>query len=235
LTENHIPPQAVGNFDHWNAQSYLTVSAADRELFYGRRFNGGLRFKTLCAECNNGLGGKEDKAIINFFERVRKLLNSRVILLSRMQVPARPNQILAHLVSANESGVPSAFDVEARELFFGKKSLSLSSWNLFYWIYLCPNLFLMRNAYYTVWHPTVTVTPIQVLKFFPLAFMFTQEPWFFGLPNMRSFLRSEDDEVVDLPVELQAKDGHPVWPVVPESINSILLAGNSFGLIGEKE
>jgi len=39
LTQNHIPTEAVGNFDRWNAQSYLTASTANRDLFYGRRFN----------------------------------------------------------------------------------------------------------------------------------------------------------------------------------------------------
>ena len=228
----------MGNHDRWNAKSYLTTSTANTDLFFGRRFNGGVRFRTLCSDCNNGLGGREDKAIGAFFERIRKLVESPLIIESNVNVMAKPNLIyrglLAHLVSANDNGVPSGFDLEARELFFGKRNLNQSSWNLFYWMYTGSKLFLMRDAYHTVWHPRVKLVPIHVLKFFPLAFMFTQEPWFLGLPNMRLFLRPKDVEEIDVPIDLGRRDTHPFWPVTASPHNMILLGGNSFGLIGER-
>jgi hypothetical protein len=240
LTENHVPPEAVGNFDRWNAQSFLTASAAvNRDLYFGRRFSGGLRFRTICAECNNRLGGTRDKAIIAFFNEVRKLVESRLILRSIIHVSARPNHIykglLAHLVSANENGIPTAFDLEARDVFFGKRELAWSSWNLFYWIYDAHELFLMRNAYYTTWHPTVEVKPLVLLKFYPLAFMFTQEPLFMGFPNLKTFLRARDDEEVEIPLDLSRRDKHPFWPATATPNNIILLGGDSFGLIGAKD
>jgi hypothetical protein len=93
----------------------------------------------------------------------------------------------------------------------------------------------MRNAYRAIWHPTVELHPIHVLKFYPLAFMFTQEPWFYGLPNMRSFLRARDDEEVNVPIELSRSESHPFWPVTAEPNNLILLGGDSFGLIGARD
>lgn len=239
LTENHVPPESVGNYDRWSARSYLTASTANTDLIVGRRFHNGLRFKTLCADCNNGLGGKEDKAIGDFYEQTRKLVESSLIIRFTVQVTARPNQIyrglLAHLVSANDNGVPSAFDLEARELFFRRKDLKLSSWNLFYWLYVGPQLFLMRHAYHTRWFPTVEVVPIHVLKFYPLAFMFTQEPWFLGLPNMRSFLRPRDEDEFDVPLDVGRRDAHPHWPATASRSNMILLGGDSFGLVGKRD
>jgi hypothetical protein len=78
LTDDHIPPESVGNFDRWNARSYLAASTANKDLISGRRFHGGVRFRTLCADCNNGLGGKEDKTIAAFFAGVKKLVESRM-------------------------------------------------------------------------------------------------------------------------------------------------------------
>jgi hypothetical protein len=140
LTENHIPPEAVGNDGFWIGRSYLTAASQGGEIFRGRAFRGGLRFRTLCRDCNTGLGGREDRAIIDFFDRVRKRLESRIITTAIVRVPAKPNLIyrglLAHLISANDSGVPCLFDTEARDIFFGRRHIRLSSWNLFYWMFV---------------------------------------------------------------------------------------------------
>ena len=140
----------------------------------GRRFNGGVRFRTLCGDCNNGLGGKEDKTIAAFFESVRKLVELRIILTSTMKNTTKPNQLykglMAHLVAANDNGIPTAFDIEARDLFFGRKPLQLSTWSLFYWVFVGPQLFIMRNAYHTVWHPRVRVARADLAQTLPARF-----------------------------------------------------------------
>ncbi len=173
LTDDHIPPESVGNFGRWEARSYLAASTANQDLLYGRRFNGGVRFRTLCADCNNRLGATEDKTVAAFFESIRKLIESPIILTSTLKVTTKPNQLykglLAHLVAANDNGIPNSFDVEARELFWGRRPLLSSTWSLFYWIFVGPELFIMRNAYHTVWHPTVEVRAIMLLKLYPLA------------------------------------------------------------------
>jgi hypothetical protein len=237
LTEDHIPPGAVGNDGRWIAHSYLTTASADKELIFGREFRSGIRFRTICADCNNKLGGREDKALTNFFEKTSKLLNSPLILTSTMRIPAKPNLIyravLAHLIAANDSGVPTAFDIEGRNIFNGKQNLRLSSWSLFYWIYNGPSIFVMRNAYYTIWHP-LEIVPIQILKCYPLAFVFAQKPWFGGLPNLLQFVQSRDDEEIELPLLMGARENHETWPAVPVGNTSILLAGDSFGFVGNR-
>lgn len=109
----------------------------------------------------------------------------------------------------------------------------MSSWSLFYWIYTGPSIFVMRNAYYTVWHP-LEIVPIQILKCYPLAFMFVQKPWFGGLPNLLQFAQSKDDQEVELPILIYARDNHEAWPIVPVGNTLMLMAGDSFGFIGNK-
>jgi hypothetical protein len=216
----------------------MAATTADKELFFGRRFRGGVRFRTLCADCNNGLGGKEDKALIDFSQRIRRLVESPIRMAPWATISAKPNLIyrglLAHLVSANDRGIRTRFDIDARRLFFRKLPLGLSPWSLFYWVYGGASLFLMRNAHYAIWSPRVKVVTMQIIKIYPLAFMFVQEPWFLGVPNMRSFLWRKDEEEVDLPIELRRSDSHPHWPASVSEGNSILLGGGSFGLIGER-
>jgi hypothetical protein len=142
-----------------------------------------------------------------------------------MKVTTRPNKLykglMAHLVAANDNGIPNPFDMEARELFFGRRALRWSTWSLFYWVFTGPELFIMRNAYHTIWHPTVELRPMMLLKLYPLAFMFVQEPWFIGVPNMRLFLRDRDDEDAEIPIELWRKDSHPFWPAVVTPTTSL--------------
>jgi hypothetical protein len=239
LTEDHIPPESVGNFDRWNARSYMNASTANQELTYGRRFPGGIRFKTLCADCNNGLGAKEDKTIAAFFRDVKKLLESRIILTPTMKITTRPNELykglMAHVVAANDNGIPTAFDTEARDLYFGRKPLLLSTWSLFYWVFLGPELVIIRNVHHAVWHPTVQLRTMMLLKIYPLAFMFIQEPWAFGLPNMRMYLGARDDEEKEVPIQLWRVDNHPFQPAVADRNNMMLLGADTFGLVGTRD
>ena len=63
--------------------SYMTIAAKDQDLYFGRRFRGGFRLKTLCADCNSKLGASEDKALAKFFEAVRKLVETPILLTTR--------------------------------------------------------------------------------------------------------------------------------------------------------
>lgn len=228
LTENHVPPEGVGNSDRWIAQSYMTTVAAKPDMYFGRHFPGGIRFRTLCKACNSSLGGSEDKALIDFYERVRRLLDSPLQIPGTMQIPAKPNLIvrglMAHIASANDSGIPTPFDGEARDIFLGKRSLRLSSWNLYYWIYLGEEMFLMRSAFLGKWHP-LELTEIQLLKAPPLAFMFARKSRFYGLPNMVQFVQNRDDAEIDVPIILNRRDQNPVWPAVAERDQIIFLGG----------
>jgi hypothetical protein len=106
---------------------------------------------------------------------------------------------------------------------------------LFYWVFTGPQLFIMRNAYHAVWHPRVELRALVLLKLYPMAFMFVQEPWFMALPNLRMYLQPRDDMDAEVPIELARKDRHPFWPAVAERNNLNMLGGDSFGLDGERD
>jgi hypothetical protein len=64
--------------------------------------------------------------------------------------------------------------------------------------------------------------------------MFAQKPWFAGLPNLLQFVRPRDDEEIELPIVMYARDNHEAWPVVPIGNTMMLMGGDSFGFIGNK-
>jgi hypothetical protein len=75
---------------------------------------------------------------------------------------------------------------------------------------------------------------IQILKCFPLAFMFAQKPWFGGLPNLLNFVQHRDEEEIELPILMRARENHQAWPAVPHGNTLMLMAADSFGFIGCK-
>ncbi len=238
LTDNHVPPEGVGNFGSWMAQSYLTASAADKELFYGRKFRGGIRFRTICRDCNSSLGGTEDKELIRLYEQAQKFVNSSLIVPSITTLSIRPNLIarglFAHMVSANDNGVPCPFDIEARDIFFSRRPLRFSSWNLFYWVYEGDEIFVMRSAFLATATSPVQLHEVYIVKAPPLAFMFARRPNFCGLPNMMNYIQSRDQDEVEVPIVLGLRDPYASWPVVAYGNQFIMLGGASYGVIAQK-
>jgi hypothetical protein len=221
------------------ARSYMTAVTANRDLYFGRRFQNGVKFRTLCADCNNSLGGREDKAIGNFFDSVRRVVESPIVVTPTMKITAQPNLIykglLAHLVSANDSGVPSGFDEDARGVFLGTLALRQCPWNMFYWNYLGDTSFLMRGTYLAPLSQPIRLIPMYILKFFPLAFLVTTEPWFLGLPNMRAFLQKQDEAAFDVPVQFSRYDTDAVWPARTSDRSVIFMGGSAYSLLGFRD
>lgn len=239
LTDDHVPPEGVGNFDRWRGLSYMTKMSGNDQEIGSRRFPSGIRFKTICADCNNRLGGREDKALIDCYESVRKIVESPLLLSPLMQIPAKPNLIIrslfAHIAAANDDGQPSRFDDEARAIFNNKKSLRLSSWNLFYWVHLGKDLFLARSLFHTTWSPVVEVHEMFILKMYPLAFLFIKKPTFFGLPNLMKFIQSRDEEDAEIPLFPYVSENHPVWPAYTSDNSAIMFGRNAYGLVAQRD
>lgn len=176
---------------------------------------------------------------MDFYSRVRKIVESPLLLSPVVRIPAKPNLIIrslfAHMAASNDGGRPSFFDEEARAIFRNKRSLRLTSWNLFYWIYLGKDLFLARSLFRTVWSPLLEVHEMFILKMYPLAFLFIQKPIFHGTANLIKFVQSRDDVEVEVPLLLFLNENHPVWPAYTSNTNSIMFGGNAYGLVARQD
>lgn len=236
LTENHVPPESVGNAGLLLAQSYIVASTVRNSQHFPRKFANGLRFRTLCRDCNSRLGGGPDKEIMRFYQAVEKIVQTPFSVPHIVMIAARPNLILkgffAHFVSATERRMDSPFDIDARDLFFGRKNLRQTKFNLFYWIYLGASQFLIRDAFLGDFSRGMRVTWTQVIKIFPLGVIIADQPSFRGLPNLRNYQQPRDDQETEVPLLVFARESHPTWPIHPDNSNVVLLGGaGSSGLI----
>lgn len=237
LTDSHILPRSAGNQRAFLAEGFLTSVTAKEDEPLKRRFTNGVSFRTLCASCNSALGGSEDKEISCLFQRVRRTLQSPLKMMPElMTFEVRPNLIfravLAHLVSANDSGVPSHFDNEVRAIFQGKKSLRETWINVFCWTYTGKWLTVVRDVAVTEFvgrgnDPDV----LQVLKFRPLGFAITPNAKFRNRTRLNDYLLPHESLVTSLPIRLSPQDRHPHWPATTGETGIMLSGGSSGGLV----
>jgi hypothetical protein len=70
---------------------------------------------------------------------------------------------------------------------------------------------------------------LQVLKIYPLPFVFTDAPHFYGLPNMMQFIRFRDEEETELPLFLHRRENKPVFPAYAAADKIIFAGGTRSG------
>ncbi len=124
--------------------------------------------------------------------------------------------IFAHLISANDASIPSAFDVEARDVYFGKIDLRQTRLNVFYWLYLGTGHLIMRDVILARYQTApMRIAWTQLLKLFPIGIAVTDAASFYGFPNLRQFNTPRDDDEVEIPFFFDRYESNPVWPAMP--------------------
>jgi len=237
LSEAHIFPKSVGNKGPFLAKGFMTSSIASNSRILNRRFINGVCFKTLCAECNNNIGGKEDKELSEFFAAVRCYIFSKLpIKPSLAHFKVRPNvlikAVLVHLLSANDRGVPSLFDEEVRAIILSSKNLRETKLRVFYWPYTGKWLTVVRDISVTENVQKIQNSDwLQVIKLKPLGFAVTDSCEFRGLPCLNNFITNHDSQTIEIPININRIDKDRHWPA-ETSINGLMLSGdNTSGFI----
>ena len=209
-------------------------------MYFPRHFKGGLKFKTLCADCNSKLGGREDMALQSFFEQVRKLVEAPILLGTPViKVVAKPNLLfrglMAHLASANDSGMPCAFDDEAREVYFSKGPLGKARGTSCPWLYLGQPQSLhdaQRVLHDMASHgKSITHVPAQAL---PACLPSFAGYLVHGVSGHRKFICPRDEGEAELPIQVFQYDADAFWPATRSNRNIILGGGDTFGLVGSR-
>lgn len=240
LTEDHVPPESVGNDHFVVGHSYMTSARGMRDRVAGTTFPKGVCFRTLCQECNNGLGHREDKALKRFYEEVQRLVTSQLALPDWVNLTIRPTlvvrAVLAHLVAANDKGYPSRFDDLCRDVYFGKKTVRESRLRIYYWHFAGDNIFLMRDAFAADFgsNRPINLIHMHILKAKPIGFAVTRENAFPRLPNLAAFCGHRDDEEREIPFSVWLCDPWGTWPAIPVGSRVILGSEWSYGLVARR-
>lgn len=203
-----------------------------------RRSQDGMKYRTLCARCNNELLGRRyDPALITLSHEVGKLADSTLHLPAQLTVTMQPNRlarsVVGHLLAFGLQQYREGSANEALTDYFLDEQLPFPAhMRLYYWMYPYANQIVVRHAglSFTYLHD---VAPFMLLKFFPLAFfLVVDEPasWRLNVRRLDGLLTTHIDDQVDLPIDLF---GLPPaqWPETPGSHGAVLYGDSAVGAI----
>jgi hypothetical protein len=256
LTWDHVPPQGSSTlrsvvmrslFDDFMATArhpvrLTTVGEMEPPTPTGfRHSQNGVKFRTLCADCNNRLlGGLYDPELKKVSAAVTRLVNARyranLELPCEVRVPVKTHKLVRGLVGHALAAHPSAdqtkplpgfdkgFFRDLRDYFLVTSLPIPPSLKIMYWPYpshtqrIVPGLSLLK--------PKSDRVMLGVLmKFFPVAFYLVNSnlsTWELAVPRIQGNCCNDVKCEVDLIIDL--KNVPPLdWPEIPTADHLTLM------------
>lgn len=235
LTEDHTPPKGCVRPTALQIQHLMDALSAEHAVRRKSSSNNGVRFKSLCARCNNAkLGGEYDPALISFTSDVARYATSRIALPPTIQVRAQPQKIAravwGHLAAAAVNGYGQWKDAAALKEWFLTGAHALPpGLRMHYWFYPHqPQIIVRGFGFFDTSNPKAIVVG-WVMKFFPLAFLIasTEDPArTLTVPELVTSSNRPLDFEIDLPVPLRPVV-RPHWPEAPGNTGVVLMGDHA--------
>lgn len=239
LTADHVPPKGAGALGEAELKTLCSYLSADSER--PKIYQNGVKFPTLCADCNNTrLGGRYDPALIalanDMSALVRVAQRKLISLPAPMKIRTKPQRVargvVGHLLavrSHSEAGralVHAPFPDAMREYFLDESARLPSEIAIYYWVYPSSLHVVGRGFGVNFSFPASRWIVGDMIKWFPLGYWITwDEPRGIRIPLPKLIDESppQIDEEVDLEVPL--RNIPPVrWPEHPGAWGARLLS-----------
>ncbi|MCA8948438.1 MAG: hypothetical protein KDE27_02990 [Planctomycetes bacterium] len=246
LTEDHVPPRGSWDPTHtsrvWVQKLIPKLKPPDKRI--RRLSQNGLKFRTLCASCNNDLLGLSyDPALHQFSRKVGQIMRvgRRLTLPGHIDVDIQPanvaRAVMGHLLAA-ELRADMALHPSSAPMQQSMRDYVLDSTldlppnlRVFVWPYWGKRQVVLRGV--GVLFDLGVVSPLRMLvgdflKYLPLAFMVTYDP---PQPVPQKFARFELEarghqvgQVVKHSVPTRMSDSlRPSWPESPNVSDALML------------
>jgi hypothetical protein len=237
LTEDHTPPKGAIRVKQVEMHHIARILNVARPSPGGRFSQDGVKFRTLCARCNNEfLGAKYDPAFNEFSQAVGLFLKSSLVLPPVTYVKGQPQKIARSLFGhLSAQGIdrylkgPHTDDL--RDYFLDPTRPLPDYWNIYYWVYPYQTQVLVRDAVLKDLRCEDNAY-IWIMKFFPLAFLMVwDDPKGYGYsqyPNLMKWRHIAIDDTVDMPVQLTVVP-HERWPEAPTEHTFLMYGEGAMG------
>jgi hypothetical protein len=173
LTDDHVPPQCCGNNQEISARRIYAEELTAPQV--DARSQNGLKFRTLCKDCNGKLLGAWDGALGVLAEQAARFVDPLLSLPPKLQIVVQPGAILrsflGHVVAAKVQDDAVPVDQRIRDYLLNAAPLPASI-KAYCWLYPFAPTIVARDFTFVVAEGQGGVSPgiISVVKFFPLAF-----------------------------------------------------------------
>jgi hypothetical protein len=233
LTEDHTPPKGCIKVRPVELHHIIEHLKAELPNSKGRQSQNGIKYRTLCKRCNNGLLGTEyDPSFINFVNELARYLKTQIYIPASISIKTKPQRLmralLGHIAAQGVNGYEKGEITEPLRDYFLNQSLSLPvSLNIYFWAFPYQTNVMARDcvlADFSIEEPVF----IWFLKFFPIAFMVTiEEPYKYkhsGLGCFSHYRCLGIDDEIDVTVNLTEIIPHH-WPEAPLGKLSMVMYG----------
>lgn len=176
LTEDHIPPKGVPLVGQAFLERLTDTLGVERGSSKGRIFQRGVKYRSICAKCNNELLGQAyDPVLISFYKDVHSSLSDRIYV--SIDVMVQQNRLfrsvvghlLAHGVGQHRTG---PFQSQLNDYFLDASAVFPPNLRLYCWVYPYKAQVVARGLASIFDFRFKSESLIfSILKFFPVAWM----------------------------------------------------------------
>lgn len=216
LSFDHVPPKCCGNKDNSRYIRYLPEYLSECLKAKPLHSQNGIKFRTLCAKCNNDLGSKYDRSLMSLCKSIIKMGNNHIC-----SCPAAPininKAVIGHLLATTNPMVNRKVENDWRKFYLDtseqlpKEFCEKYSLFCFYYPYK-ESVFILRNFVSFGFFSG----PLSCLYFYPAAFVFCNKQ---KVSHCTDFLTAKRSESLEIGFWI-GNDGRlldPCWPAVPSS------------------
>jgi hypothetical protein len=231
LKWDHVPPQGgldVAPLDQYTILERLAGRSNSPNYLLTQN---GVKFRTLCYDCNSTLlGGHYDNTLNDFALGVGRFLKTTLLLPTKTTFVTRPAQLLralfGHLLAAKSEVEHTKQDEAMRQFVLSPTAALPPELNVFYWVYPYPEVHAVRDVALSSRYASLEKPAIfSILKYFPVAYLVTNLKEYEGLSSLSFLCPSDINEEVKVPVNL-AGVKPPDWP---DDANNIIAGGKTAG------
>ena len=207
LTWDHVPPKCCNN--HYPIKTNPWTKGMPQESKYAKKYQNGIRFRSLCEECNNKILGANFDIILEEFSNqiIQKMNNSSSIVKIPIKVNRLCRAICGHILATkNYYDNESLIDKELRKYVLDEKKLPPEGMSLLYWVYPYSTIIIMRDfcacSIYNKYEFPKGM--LSIVNSFPCAYIISTKKEECGLFDLFNVCSSNIDEVVELSVDCRS-------------------------------
>lgn len=232
LSWDHVPPKGGIDLGPVEMETVFEIMAGDRGKPKLRESQNGVKYRTICRECNSYLGLEYDPVINDFARSIGRYLKSGIILPEQISHRVKPQRLmkalLGHIVAAKVEIEDTVFDRSARKYVLDPNLPLPDDIHIFYWIYPYATSVTIREFGMFAHGATLEQAAVyQSLKYYPVAYLCSSQPDYAGLPALSQYRDADLDDEIEIPVDLKRLED-PYWPEAPnDKDNKIFFAGQS--------
>lgn len=235
LTEDHIPPKGCPKVGHAHLMDIMGLIGTKAEKRSKRFFQNGVKYRSICSNCNNVLLGFEyDPELIDFSHLLKEKIESRLFL--PIEITTKLNRVvrsvLGHLMAHGIDLHRKGPDFELLTDYFLDSSAPWpTKLKLYCWPYPSNDQVVIRIAGYVSVRTEIPNSIFTLIKFFPIAFLITPDN-----PPESSFSYSRIDPLLTADIDDEILVTLPIsniprirWPEAPDKFGMIMHTPYSFG------